>query len=308
MESTRDTYGKTLLELGKDPRIVVLDADTSVSTKTSAFASHYPKRFVNVGCAEQNLLGTAAGLAASGKIAFASSYAVFVSGRAWEQIRNTIAHDKLNVKIVVTHAGLTNASDGSSHQSLEDIALMRVIPNMTVIVPADAVETRKAVLAAAEHDGPVYVRLNRTKAPLLYTEDYDFSIGRASELTEGDDVAIIATGTMVAESMKAAEALRKEGVEARVINLSTIKPIDRETIIRAAKDTGAIVTVEEHSIYGGLGSAVSEVACEEYPVPVKKMGVDDRFGQSGEYEELLELYGLNAESIIKKVRELLKVG
>ena len=308
MESTRDTYGKTLLELGKDPRVVVLDSDTSVSTKTCNFAQHYPKRFINVGCAEQNLLGTAAGLAASGKIAFASSYAVFVSGRAWEQIRNTIAHDKLNVKIVVTHAGLTNASDGSSHQSLEDIALMRVIPNMTVIVPADAVETRKAVLAAAEHDGPVYVRLNRTKAPLLYTEDYDFSIGRASELTEGDDVAIIATGTMVAESMKAAEALRKEGVEARVINLSTIKPIDRETIIRAAKDTGAIVTVEEHSIYGGLGSAVSEVACEEYPVPVKKMGVDDRFGQSGEYEELLELYGLNAESIIKKVRELLKVG
>ena len=259
LKSTRDAYGDALLELVEDTNVVVLDADLSVSTQTNKFAKRYPERFFNVGCAEQNLIGVAAGLAIAGKIAFASTYAIF-SHRAWEQIRNTVAHDNLNVKIAVSHAGLTNAPDGASHQSLEDIALMRVIPKMRVIVPGDAVETEKAVLTEAYSPGPAYIRLNRVKTPIIFDDTYEFRLGKVVKLIDGDDLAIIASGTMIHEALDAAKKLAQEShVSTCVLNLHTIKPLDKESIIQVAKETGAIVTVEEHSIYGGLGSAVAEV-------------------------------------------------
>lgn len=303
LESTRDAYGNTLLEIGNNTNIVVLDADLSVSTQTNKFAKKYPERFFNVGCAEQNLVGVAAGLAISGKIPFVSTYAIFLC-RAWEQIRSTIAYDNLNVKMVVSHAGLTNAPDGASHQSLEDIALMRVIPNMTVIVPADAVEAEKAIIAEVYQAGPAYVRLNRVKTPIIFDNDYEFRYDKSVELMYGSDLTIIATGTMVHKALDAAKILAKENISVCVHNLHTIKPIDKKSIIKEAKRTGKILTVEEHSIYGGLGSAIAEVLVENYPVPMKIIGVNDKFGESGKYNELIKKYCLTEMNIVKLVKEM----
>jgi transketolase len=304
LKSTRDAYGDVLLKIGSDDQIVVLDADLSASTQTNKFAKKYPDRFINVGCAEQNLIGIAAGLAISEKIAFASTYAIF-SNRAWEQIRNTIAHDNLNVKIVVSHSGLTNGPDGASHQSLEDITIMRVIPNMTVIVPSDAIETEKAIISEVDRKGPAYIRLNRSKTPVINNEDYEFKIGKAVKLIDGNDLTIISTGTMVYESLEAAKILKSDGIYVSVLNIHTIKPIDRDAIIKAAKNTNRILTVEEHSIFGGLGGTVAEILGEEYPVMMKMIGTRDTFGESGEYRELLKKHGLVAENIAKSAKELL---
>ena len=306
LKSTREAYGDALLELGDDNSIVVLDADLSVSTQTNKFAKKYPERFFNVGCAEQNLIGVAAGLAIAGKTPFVSTYAIF-SNRAWEQIRNTVAHDNLNVKIAVSHAGLTNGPDGASHQSLEDIALMRVIPNMTVIVPSDAVEAEKAVISEACRAGPAYIRLNRVKTPIIFDENYEFVLGKAVLLNDGVDLAIIATGTMVYKALEAAKMLKRENVDACVLNIHTLKPVDKNIIIKIAKETGAIVTVEEHSIYGGLGGVVAEILAETYPVPMRIIGVNDEFGESGEYPELLKKHGLTSNYIFKSVKELLEI-
>ena len=297
--ATREAYGEILKELGeKHKDIVVLDADLSKSTKTAVFKKAFPERFFNVGIAEQNLMGIGAGLAASGKIPFVSTFAMFAAGRAFEQIRNSICYPKLNVKIAATHAGLTVGEDGASHQSIEDISLMRSIPNMTVIVPADAEETRKAVAFAATYDGPVYIRLGRMSVPDLFAADYTFELGKAVQLVDGKDVTIIATGIMVASAKQAAEELAAAGISARVLNIHTIKPIDREAIIKAASDTGAIVTCEEHSIIGGLGSAVAEVVVENSPVPMERVGVMDTFGESGTPSSLLVKYHLTAEDIV----------
>lgn len=304
-KSTREAYGDALIKLGDtNKNVVVLDADLSTSTQTNKFAKKYPERFFNVGCAEQNLIGVAAGLAICGKISYASTYAIF-STRAWEQIRNTVAHDNLNVKIAVSHAGLTNGSDGASHQSLEDIALMRVIPNMTVIVPSDAVETEKAITSEAYREGPAYIRLNRTKTPIIFGDDYEFTIGEAVKLTDGDDLAIFAMGTMVHEALEASRTLKTQNINACVVNIHTIKPLDKRKIIKIARQTGAVISVEEHSIYGGLGGAIAEVLGEKYPVPMRIIGVKDVFGESGEYEELLKKNGLTAMNIIKSAKELL---
>lgn len=306
LKSTRDAYGDALITLGEEKKeVVVLDADLSVSTQTNKFAKKYPERFFNVGCAEQNLIGTAVGFAIVRKIPFASTYAIF-SNRAWEQIRNTVAHDNLNVKIAVSHAGLTNGPDGASHQSLEDIALMRVIPNMKVIVPSDAIEAEKAVISEAYQAGPAYIRLNRVKTPIIFNEDYEFQFGKAVKLLDGKDLTIISTGMMVYEALDAAKMLREESISACVLNVHTIKPIDKESIINSAKETGAIVTVEEHSVHGGLGSAVAEVLVENYPVPMKIIGVNDKFGESGEYDELIKKYGLTSHNIVKSTKELLE--
>ena len=306
MKSTRDAYGECLIELGKDERIVVVDADTSTSTRTNKFAKKYPDRFFNVGCAEQNLIATAAGFAYAGKIAIATAYAIFATARTWEQIRSFVAHDRLNVKIIVTHAGLTNAPDGASHHSLEDIALLRVIPNMTVIVPADAEETKQAIRAAIEHHGPCYIRLSRAESPVIFDSGYEFKLGKGAVIREGNDMAIIAAGNMVPKALEAAEVLAKERISARVINLSTIKPIDEEVVIKAARETGAIVTAEEHNVFGGLGSAVAEVVSTNEPVPMELIGVKDRFGQtSGKTEELYEIYGLTASAIVEAARRVL---
>jgi len=304
-KSTRDAYGDALLKLGDNPSVVVLDADLSVSTQTNKFAVKYPLRFINVGCAEQNLMGVAAGLAIAGKIPFASTYAIF-SMRAWEQIRNTIAHDKLSVKIAVSHAGLTNGPDGASHQSLEDLALIRVIPNMSVINPCDAVETMSAVISETSRKGPAYIRLNRAKTPVIFDDNYQFKFGEAVKLTEGADLAIFATGTMVHKALEASEILKKEKINARVINIHTIKPLDETTIIKTAKETGAVISVEEHSIFGGLGGAIAEILAEQYPVPMKIIGVRDVFGESGEYDELLEKFGLTTLNIVTSARDILR--
>ena len=306
-KSTRDAYGDALITLGEEKGdVVVLDADLSVSTQTNKFAKKYPERFFNVGCAEQNLIGTAVGFAIVGKIPFVSTYAIF-SNRAWEQIRNTVAHDNLNVKIAVSHAGLTNGPDGASHQSLEDIAIMRVIPNMKVIVPADAIEAEKVVISEVYRAGPAYIRLNRVKTPIIFDGDYKFRFGKAVTLRDGEDLTIIATGTMVSEALDAARRLREEDISTCVLNIHTIKPIDKESIIGKAKRTGAIITVEEHSIYGGLGGTVAEVLVENYPVPTKIIGVNDKFGESGEYDELIKKYGLTSSNIVKSAKELLEV-
>lgn len=303
-KATREAYGEALAELGKiNENVVVLDADLSGSTKTSVFKKAFPERHFNVGIAEADLVGTAAGLAASGKIAFASTFAMFAAGRAFEQIRNTVAYPKLNVKIAPTHAGISVGEDGASHQSVEDIALMRSIPGMVVLSPADAVETKKMVFAAAEYDGPVYIRMGRLGVPVLFDDNYDFQIGIANTLRDGKDVTIAATGLMVAEAVKAAEELEKEGISVRVINVGTIKPLDGETILKAAQETKFIVTAEEHSVIGGLGSAVSEFLSEVHPTKVKKVGIYDKFGQSGTGEELLQKYELTAEKLISVIKE-----
>ena len=306
-KATREAYGEALKKLAaSNPNVVVLDADLSGSTKTSEFKKVSPDRFFNVGIAEQNLIGTAAGMAIAGKIPFASSFAMFAAGRAFEIIRNTVAYPKLNVKIAATHAGLTVGEDGASHQAIEDISLMRSIPNMTVINPADAIEAEQAVLKAAEITGPVYIRLGRMAVEDIYDETYKFEFGKGVELKEGKDVAIIATGLMVQEALKAASILTEKGIEARVINIHTIKPIDKDIIIKAAVETKAIVTAEEHSIIGGLGSAVLETISDECPVPVKRVGVLDTFGESGNPSDLLEKYHLKAKDIVAACEAAIK--
>ncbi|MBU0686628.1 MAG: transketolase family protein [Candidatus Margulisbacteria bacterium] len=298
--SSRETYGKLLVELGKEYKnLVVLDADLSSSTKTCTFCREFPDRFINCGVAEQDMIGVAAGLAASGKIVFASTFAVFASGRAWDQVRVSVAYPRLNVKIVATHGGITTGEDGVTHQAMEDIAIMRSLPNLTVIVPADAIETANTIKALVKTHGPAYVRLNRPKVPLVYeSENYGFKIGKALEMTGGKDLTIIACGIMVKISMDAAKLLQNEGISVRVINMHTIKPLDAEMIIKAAKETGAIVTAEEHSIVGGLGGAVAEVICENYPVPVVRVGMKDMFAESGKPQELLEKYGMTAKDVV----------
>ena len=308
MMATRNAYGEALKEIGgKNKDIVVLDADLSGSTKTAVFKKEYPDRFFNVGISEQSLMGTAAGLAAAGKIPFASTFAMFATGRAFEIIRNSICYPKLNVKIAATHAGLTVGEDGASHQAIEDISIMRSIPNMVVLNPADGVEARLCVLKASEYVGPVYIRLGRSNVPVIFDENYTFEIGKGVELKSGKDVTIIATGIMVAKALEASEMLSEEGISARVINISTIKPIDKDIIIKAAKETKGIVTAEEHSIIGGLGSAVAEVLVENCPVPMKRVGVEDTFGESGNGDELLVKYGLTPENIIKNVKSVLSL-
>ena len=305
--ATRDAYGDALVSLGKKRNdVVVLDADLSGSTKTSKFAKAYPDRFFNMGIAEQDMMGTAAGLAIGGKLPFVSTFAVFATGRAWEQVRQSICYPNLSVKIVASHAGVTVGEDGGSHQSVEDIAVMRVIPNMTVIVPADGPETLQAIEAAAEHKGPCYVRVGRNKVPTLFGADYKFKIGKAHVFNEGKDAAIIATGIMVAEALKARDLLKAEGIDAGVINMSTIKPLDAGAVSAAAKRCGAIVTAEEHSIIGGLGGAVAEMLAESQPVPLVRIGVKDTFGTSGDQEGLLKHYGLSANDIATAVKEVIK--
>lgn len=305
--ATRETYGETLVELGKqNENIVVLDADLSKSTKTYAFSQEFPNRFFNMGIAEQNLMGTAAGLAASGKIPFASTFAVFASGRAFEIIRNSVCYPKLNVKVCATHAGITVGEDGASHQSVEDLALMRSLPNMTVLNPADAVSANALLHEIVEYNGPVYVRLGRAKVPVIYDKDTKFTIGKGMEVKSGNDVTIIATGILVDEAIKASEELAKEGISARVVDIHTIKPIDKDIIIKAAKETKGIITAEEHNIIGGLGSAVAEVLAENYPAKIKRVGINDTFGESGKPDELMKKYGLTADNIVLKAKELLK--
>ncbi len=305
--ATRDAYGKALVELGeKNPDILVLDADLAAATKTGAFKKAFPERFFDTGIAEGNMMGVAAGLATTGYTVFASSFAMFSAGRAFEQVRNTIAYPHLNVKIGATHAGISVGEDGASHQCCEDIALMRSIPGMVIINPADDIEARAAVFAAAEHDGPVYMRFGRLAVPRIFDEDYKFEIGKAVTLKEGSDVTIIATGLMVNEALIAAEELAKEGISAEVINMHTIKPLDKEAIIKSAKKTGCIVTAEEHNVVGGMGDAVCDAVCSEYPVPVIKVGVEDTFGKSGPAVELLHIFGLDADNIVKKAKIAIK--
>ena len=303
--ATRESYGAALAEFGADKRIVVLDADLSKSTKTEMFKKVYPERFFNMGIAEANMMSVAAGMAASGKIVFASTFAMFAAGRAFEQIRNSIGYTKLNVKIGATHAGISVGEDGASHQCLEDIALMRTIPDMVVINPADDIEARLAVKAAIDHDGPVYMRFGRLAVEDVNSPDYKFEIGKGVQLADGTDASIIATGLMVQSALEAREMLKNEGISVRVINIHTIKPIDKDIITKAAKETGAIVTVEEHSVYGGLGSAVSETVCENAPCPVKIMGTE-KFGRSGKPAELFKEYALTPEDIFQKVKEIIK--
>lgn len=304
-KSTRQAYGEALVELGKiNKDVVVLDADLTKSTKTNLFQEKFSERHFNVGIAEADLIGTAAGLATCGKIAFASTFAMFAAGRGFEQIRNTVAYPKLNVKIAPTHAGISVGEDGGSHQSVEDIALMRAIPGMVVLSPADAVETKKMVFAAAEYNGPVYIRMGRLDVETIFDEaTYDFQIGIANTVREGNDVTIAATGLMTAEALKAADILAQEGISVRVINVGTIKPLDGETILKAAQETKFIITAEEHSVIGGLGSAVSEFLSEVHPTKVKKLGLYDKFGQSGKANELLEKYELTAAKLVAMAKE-----
>lgn len=307
--ATREAYGKALAALANtNENVVVLDADLSKSTKTADFKAVAPEKFFNMGIAEGNMMGVAAGLSTCGKVPFVSTFAMFAAGRAFEQIRNSICYPKLNVKVCATHAGLTVGEDGASHQAIEDISLMRSVPNMVVINPADDIETEAAIKAVAQMEGPCYVRLGRMAVSRVNDEaNYNFVIGKGITLAEGNDVAIIATGIMVEAALEAKEELAKEGINARVINIHTIKPIDEELIIKAAKETGVIVTAEEHSVIGGLGSAVAEVVSENCPVPVLRVGVKDTFGESGKPNELLEKYGLTSNDIVNKVKEVIKL-
>uniref|UniRef100_UPI003FED894C transketolase family protein n=1 Tax=Candidatus Fimivicinus sp. TaxID=3056640 RepID=UPI003FED894C len=303
-KATRDGYGNALVELAeKYDNLIVMDADLAAATKTGVFKKAYPDKFFDAGIAECNLMGVAAGLATTGYLVFASSFAMFAAGRAFEQVRNTIGYPHVNVKIGATHAGISVGEDGASHQCCEDIALMRTIPGMVILNPADDIEARAAVFAAAEYDGPVYLRFGRLAVPRIFDEKYSFEIGKAVQLREGEDVTIIATGLMVNEALVAQEELMKEGISACVVNMATIKPIDRDSIIAAAKKTGAIVTAEEHNIIGGLGSAVAEVVSETVPVPVVRVGVEDTFGCSGPAVELLHVFGLDAANIVEKVHQ-----
>ncbi|MBQ3006707.1 MAG: transketolase family protein [Clostridia bacterium] len=307
--ATRDAYGKALVELGDiNDKVVVLDADLAAATKTGMFKKAHPEKFFDCGIAEGNMMGVAAGLAASGYTVFASTFAMFAAGRAYEQVRNSIAYPHLNVKIGATHAGISVGEDGASHQCCEDIALMRAVPGMTIINPADDVEARAAVLAAAEYEGPVYMRFGRLAVPRIFDEDYKFEWGKAVVLNEGTDVTICATGLMVNEAIEAQKILAEQGISAEVINVHTIKPLDAETILESAAKTGAIVTAEEHSVIGGLGSAVAEAVCENpNPVPVVKLGVNDVFGKSGPAVELLHIYGLDAQNIVEKAKQAISM-
>ena len=304
--ATRDSYGAALVELAKDhPDVVVLDADLAAATKTGVFKKAYPDRHFDCGIAESNMMATAACMAAMGLVPFASSFAMFAAGRAFEQVRNSIGYPHLNVKIGATHGGISVGEDGASHQCCEDFALMRSIPGMTVLCPADDVEAKAAVKAAYEHEGPVYLRFGRLALPVFHDEaTFKFEIGKGEQLTEGSDVAIIATGLEVNEALIAAEQLKNEGIQARVINLCTIKPLDEELVVKAAKECGAVVTCEEHSILGGLGEAVAAVLGEQCPVPMRRVGVKDVFGHSGPAWELLEQFGLRSDAIIAAVKEL----
>ena len=306
-KATREAYGEALAEFGAKYDFLVLDADLSKSTKTATFKKEFPERFINMGIAEANMMSVAAGMAASGKTVFASSFAMFASGRAFEQIRNSIAYPHLNVKIGATHAGISVGEDGATHQCLEDIGIMRTLPGMTIINPADAVESRAAVQAAIEHDGPVYMRFGRLAVPTIFDkETYKFEIGKGIVLSEGTDVSIIATGLLVPEAIKAGEMLKEKGISAEVINIHTIKPIDVELITKTAKKTGAVVTAEEHNIIGGLGSAVAEVLVENAPVPMERIGTRDVFGKSGKPAPLLKKFGLTAEDIVEKALCVIK--
>ena len=308
-KATRDSYGEALIEVASEHQnLFVLDADLANATKTVTFKKACPERFIDCGIAEANMMGIAAGLAATGNIVFASSFAMFAAGRAFEQVRNSIAYPHLNVKIGATHAGISVGEDGATHQCCDDLALMRSIPGMTIINPADDIETKLAVKAAANVDGPFYLRFGRLAVPALFDETYQFQIGKGVLLRNGNDVAIIATGLMVGEALKAQEMLQTEGISARVINIHTIKPIDKQIILEAAADTGAIVTAEEHNIIGGLGSAVAETVCEGgHPVPVVRVGVGDKFGKSGPALELLKVFGLSAENIVEKVKKAISL-
>ncbi len=307
MIATRDAYGKALLELGRvNPRVVALDADLSGSTKTGVFGKEFPERFFNAGIAEANMVGMAAGMAAGGMIPFASTFAVFAAGRAFEQIRQSLAYPKMNVKIVATHGGITVGEDGGSHQSIEDLAIMRALPNMTVLCPADGPETEAAVQAAAAYNGPVFIRLGRSKVPVVFTEGCDFVIGRGATLRQGTDLTFITTGLMTAQALEAAAILAEGNISARVVHLGSIKPLDVDLVLQAARETGAIVTAEEHSVIGGLGGAVCEVLCEGFPVPVERVGLRDVFGQSGLAEELLAHYGLTPAYLVEAAERVMR--
>jgi len=307
MKPTRDGYGEGLLELGKtNPLVLVLDADLSKSTRTDWFMKEFPERFFDIGIAEQDMLGTAAGLALAGKIPFVTTYGVFVAGRAWDQIRTTIAYAELNVKIAGAHGGISVGPDGATHQALEEITLMRVLPNMILVVPCDAIETKKATLALASLQGPAYLRFTREASPVFTSESDIFEIGKSITLKKGTDLTLIGCGPIVYEALMAAEELNKLGISTRVINMHTIKPLDKETIIKAALETGAIVTVEEHQVMGGLGGAVAEILVQNSPVPVEMIGIQDTFGESGTPEELAEKYGLTSRHIIEASKKVLK--
>lgn len=304
--ATRASFGKALVELGeKRNDFIVMDADLAAATQTGMFKKAFPERFYDCGIAEQNMMGIAAGIAATGKKVVVSSFAMFAAGRAFEQVRNSIGYPHLNVIIGATHAGISVGEDGATHQCCEDIALMRTIPGMTIINPADETEAIKAVYAAFECDGPVYMRFGRLAVPVIFDDGYDFKIGKGVELREGSDVTVIATGLMVNEALQAYEMLKNDGISARIINMATIKPLDTEIILKAARETGAIVTAEEHSVIGGLGSAVCETVCESCPVPVVKLGVNDTFGHSGPAPKLLDEFGLRAVNIAEKVKQAL---
>ena len=302
--ATRQSYGEELAKIGEENKdIVVLDADLSTATKTEIFAKKFPDRFINVGIAEQNLMGIAAGLSSFGKIPYASTFAVFAAGRAYEQIRNSIAYPKLNVKICATHAGITVGEDGATHQMLEDLGLMRSLPNMTVMCTSDDIQTKWAVREISKINGPVYLRLCRLATPVIYDTSSKFEIGKAVQMGEGTDAAILATGVTVSEAIKAKEILKEKGIDVRVIDFHTIKPIDRKMIIKCAKETNRIITVEDHSIIGGLGSSVCEVLSEEYPVKVERMGIVDTFGESGKADELMRKYKIDSTAIVEKILE-----
>lgn len=306
--ATRAAFGQALVDLGKERNdFIVMDADLAAATQTGKFKKEFPERFYNCGIAEQNMVSIAAGIAATGKKVVCSSFAMFAVGRAFEQVRNSIGYPHLNVIIGATHAGISVGEDGATHQCNEDIALMRTIPGMTIINPADKTEAYLAVKAAFNHDGPVYMRFGRLAVPVIFGDDYKFEIGKGVELKEGSDVTIVATGLMVNEAMIAHDMLKEEGISARIINIATIKPIDKDIILKAARETGAIVTAEEHSVIGGLGSAVSEVICEECPVPVVKLGVYDQFGHSGPAGKLLDEFGLRAVNIVEKAKKAISM-
>ena len=302
--ATRQSYGEALAELGKEnEKVVVLDADLSKTTKTEIFAKEFPDRFFDVGIAEQNMMGVAAGMATTGFIPYVSSFAVFATGRAYDQVRNSIAYPKLNVKICASHSGVTAGEDGATHQMIEDISMMRTLPNMTVISTSDDTQTKWAVKEISKIHGPVYLRLCRLAAPVIYDEDTKFEIGKGYQIGEGTDAAVIATGIVVVEALKAKEELAKQGIDIRVIDMHTIKPIDKDIIIKAAKETKKIITIEDHNIIGGLGSAVCEVLSEEYPTKVMRLGIKDTFGTSGKGTELMKYFNITAEDIINEVKK-----
>lgn len=302
----RDVYGQTLVELGRRNKdIVVLDADLSGSTRTSLFAKEFPERFFNFGVAEQNMMACAAGLASCGKIVFVSTFAIFASGRAWDQVRNTICYNEFNVKIVASHAGITVGEDGASHQAIEDIAILRSIPNLTIVVPCDGPETREAVLAAVDYPGPIYIRLGRAKFPTIENKG-KFEIGRAYAFCEGKDLTIIACGIMVKEALKAAHELKQENIDVAVLNVHTIRPLDKETILKFAKKSRRFIVCEEHMVTGGLSSAIAEFLTEVYPIPIARIGIRDRFGQSGNPQDLLQEYNLTSQDIVREAKNLMK--